>query len=98
MLRTNYSKWVKEINRQRQEVKEAILTLSNLESWNRISIKLTKLQKQGKITEFHGRVRDLGVIDDKYDIAVSTTCPHLNNLVVATVEGEHNCLYFIKKE
>lgn len=60
-------------------------------------VELTKLQKQGKITGFHGRLGDLGVIDDKYDVAVSTACPRLNDLVVETVECGQYCLDFIKK-
>lgn len=33
-----------------------------------------------------GRLGDLGTIDDKYDVAVSTACGALNNIVCDTIE------------
>lgn len=40
---------------------------------------------------------DLGVIPDKYDAAVTTACPALNNLVVDTVEQGQACLEVLRK-
>lgn len=85
------------INTQRQQTQEARATLSNVENRSKILIELTKLQQSGKISGFYGRLGDLGVIDDKYDIAVSTACPRLNDLVVEKVECGQYCLDFIKK-
>lgn len=85
------------INTQHQQAQEARSTLLNVENRSKILIELTKLQQSGKISGFHGRLGDLGVIDDKYDTAVSTACPRLNDLVVETVECGQYCLDFIKK-
>jgi structural maintenance of chromosome 4 len=41
-------------------------------------------------------VGDLGVIDEKYDVAV-TTCSALNNLVVDTVEQGQACIEHLRK-
>jgi structural maintenance of chromosome 4 len=40
---------------------------------------------------------DLGVIDDKYDVAVTTACGALNNLVVDTVEQGQACIEVLRK-
>lgn len=44
-----------------------------------------------------GRLGDLGVIDDKYDVAVTTACGALNNLVVDTVEQGQACIEHLRK-
>lgn len=40
---------------------------------------------------------NLGVIDDKYDIAISTACPALDNIVVETVEAAQACIEYLRK-
>lgn len=40
---------------------------------------------------------DLGVIDDKYDVAITTACGALNNLVVDTVEQGQACIEVLRK-
>ena len=40
---------------------------------------------------------DLGVMDDKYDIAISTACPALNNIVVDSVEVGQTCIEHLKR-
>ena len=44
-----------------------------------------------------GRLGDLGVIDDKYDVAVTTACGALNNLVVDAVEQGQACSEHLRK-
>ena len=44
----------------------------------------------------HGRLGDLGRIDDKYDVAVTTACGSLNNLIVDTTEGGQQCLEYLR--
>lgn len=44
----------------------------------------------------HGRLGDLGRIEDKYDVAVTTACGALNWLVVETTEGGQKCLDFLR--
>ncbi|KAJ9127696.1 condensin complex subunit Cut3 [Naganishia onofrii] len=45
----------------------------------------------------NGRLGDLGVIDDKYDVAVTTACGALNNLVVDTVEQGQACIEHLRR-
>ena len=40
---------------------------------------------------------DLGAIDDKYDIAISTACGALDNIVCDTIETAQNCVNFLKR-
>ena len=44
-----------------------------------------------------GRLGDLATIDDKYDVAISTACGTLDNIVVETAEGAQKCLTFLRK-
>lgn len=40
---------------------------------------------------------DLGAIDQKYDVAVSTACGPLDNIVVDTVDTGQKCIEFLKR-
>lgn len=40
---------------------------------------------------------DLGAIDEKYDIAISTACGPLDNIVVDTMETAMKCVEFLRK-
>lgn len=40
----------------------------------------------------------LGTIADKYDVAISTACPALNNMVVDTVEQGQACIEYLRKQ
>lgn len=51
-----------------------------------------------KLTIFKGRLGSLGTIPDKYDVAVSTACGALNNLVVDTVEQGQSCIEYLRKQ
>jgi len=39
----------------------------------------------------------LGTIDAKYDVAISTACPQLDNMVVDTVEAGQQCIEYLRK-
>lgn len=39
----------------------------------------------------------MGVIDDKYDVAISTACPALENIVVDNVETGQKCIEYLRK-
>ncbi|PWZ00072.1 hypothetical protein BCV70DRAFT_200239 [Testicularia cyperi] len=58
---------------------------------------LTRQAELGMIRGFHGRLGNLGVIDDKYDVAISTACPGLNNIVVDSVECGQACIEHLRK-
>lgn len=58
---------------------------------------LTRQAELGMIKGFHGRLGSLGVIDDKYDVAISTACPGLDSIVVDTVECGQICIEHLRK-
>lgn len=40
----------------------------------------------------------MGAIDEKYDVAISTTCGALDNILVDTVETAQLAIQFLKRE
>ena len=52
----------------------------------------------GAVAGFHGRLGDLGTIDPKYDVAVSTAAPGLNNLIIDTEREATKCIALMKKK
>ena len=99
------------VSSSRSKTDEAKSSLAADKSENAVLASLNKLKTQGRIKGFHvsynlmflgladykGRLGDLGVIDDKYDIAVTTACSALNNLVVDTVEQGQACIEHLRK-
>lgn len=58
---------------------------------------LMKQKKDGKIPGILGRLGDLGAIDGKFDVAISTCCSRLDNILVDTVETAQMCIEYLKK-
>lgn len=81
----------------RQKAIEIRSTYSATENNNKVLSALLRLQKSGRLNGFHGRLGDLAVIDPKYDVAISTACPRLNDLVVDTVESGQQCIEYLRK-
>ncbi|KZT08792.1 RecF/RecN/SMC protein [Laetiporus sulphureus 93-53] len=82
----------------RQKVDEAKASQAASTSQNKVLDSLTRLKNAGRISGFHGRLGSLGTIPDKYDVAVSTACGALNNLVVDTVEQGQACIEYLRKQ
>ena len=81
----------------RQKADEAKASLSNSQSQGNVLSGLMRLKESGRIEGFHGRLGNLGTIDQKYDVAISTACPSLENLVVDTVEVGQQCIGYLRK-
>lgn len=81
----------------RQKTQDSVSSLSNFQNKNKVLSSLLRLAKSGRIDGFHGRLGDLGIIDDVYDIAISTACPGLDSMVVDTVETAQACVDYLKK-
>ena len=41
---------------------------------------------------------DLGTIDEKYDVAISTACGALDNIIVDTMDTAVKCVDFLRKQ
>ena len=81
----------------RQKADEARASLSSTQSQGDVLKGLNRLKESGRIEGFHGRLGNLGTIDQKYDVAISTACPSLDNLVVDSVEVGQQCIDYLRK-
>ena len=81
----------------RQKADEARASLSNSQSQGNVLNGLMRLKESGRIEGFHGRLGDLGTIDEKYDVAITTACGALDNLVVDSVEVGQQCIDYLRK-
>ena len=52
---------------------------------------LMEAKKSGKIAGIYGRLGDLGSIDAKYDVAISTACGALNHILVENTAVAQRC-------
>ncbi|XP_043503059.1 structural maintenance of chromosomes protein 4 isoform X1 [Polistes fuscatus] len=77
------------------EEKKSAMQASN--SRNKILTSLMKEKMEGRIPGIFGRLGDLGAIDAKYDVAVSTACGPLDNIVVDTVSTAQACITFLRQ-
>lgn len=76
---------------------EANETLRQSNSGNAVLTALMKEAVSGRIKGVYGRLGDLGIIDSKYDIAISTACSSLNFIVVDTTTTGQKCVEFLRK-
>lgn len=81
----------------RQKADEARASLSSSQSQGNVLNGLMRLKESGRIEGFHGRLGNLGTIDQKYDVAISTACPSLENMVVDSVEVGQQCIDYLRK-
>ncbi len=81
----------------RQKADEARSSLSATQTQGNVLTGLMRLKESGRIDGFHGRLGNLGAIDSQYDVAISTACPSLDNLVVDSVEVGQQCIDYLRK-
>lgn len=81
----------------RQKADEARSSLAATQTQGNVLTGLMRLKDSGRIHGFHGRLGNLGAIDSKYDVAISTACPSLENMVVDSVEVGQQCIEYLRK-
>ena len=93
----------KKATEKQRDVQVKMLKLSEFKNSNqefkikhKITSELIKAQKEGKIQGLFGRLGDLGAIDQKYDIAISTACNQLDFLVVDNTQNARNILNYLR--
>lgn len=82
----------------RERVNYARSHVSSAETQNKVLAGLQSLKSTGRVAGFHGRLGDLGTIDDKYDVAVSTGGGSLSDFVVDSVEDAQACIDYLRKQ
>ncbi|KAL2816803.1 RecF/RecN/SMC [Aspergillus cavernicola] len=83
------------VSSARQKAEEARASVANTQNRGSVLTGLMRLKESGRIEGFHGRLGNLGTIDEKYDVAISTASPALENMVVDTVENNLGRANFI---
>ncbi|KAL4881066.1 RecF/RecN/SMC [Aspergillus karnatakaensis] len=85
------------VSSARQKAEEARASVANTQNRGSVLTGLMRLKESGRIEGFHGRLGNLGTIDEKFDVAISTACPALENMVVDTVEVGQQCIDYLRK-
>ncbi|KAH0624117.1 hypothetical protein JD844_007511 [Phrynosoma platyrhinos] len=82
----------------RQKVEEARSSLAANKSRGKVLEALMQQKKSGNIPGIFGRLGDLGAIDEKYDVAISSSCGALDHIVVDTIDTAQECVNFLKRQ
>ena len=77
---------LRDISEIQTRLQESQSTASEQHQKNHILNELMKAQQKRELSGIHGRLGDLGIIDEKYDIAITSCCPSLDSIVVAKIE------------
>lgn len=96
-VKTKESSASEQLSILRSSLEEKRSSMSANRSRNRTLDFLYKMKEDGKLPGIYGRLGDLGAIDAKYDVAVSTACGPLDNIVVDTVETGKDCVAALKQ-
>ena len=80
------------------QIQEKTTSMQQMRSNNRVLDYLMKKKIDGKLPGVMGRLGDLGGIDRKYDVAISTCCGRLDNIVVDTVDTAEQCIEALKRD
>ncbi|KAI9480807.1 MAG: hypothetical protein EXX96DRAFT_564197 [Benjaminiella poitrasii] len=86
-----------DMNNARQKADEARASMQQSQSRGKVLDSILRMRDTGRIEGIYDRLGSLGVIDDRYDVAISTACPALDNIVVETVEAAQACIEYLRK-
>ncbi|XP_073255953.1 structural maintenance of chromosomes protein 4-like [Porites lutea] len=86
-----------ELRSMRTKVEEARSSFQSSRRSGKILEALMRQKESGKIKGIFGRLGDLGAIDDKYDVAISTACGPLDNIVCDSIDTAQKCITFLKQ-
>lgn len=86
-----------QLRSQRYLLEEKRSAMQSSRSNNRVVDFLMEQKRNGNIPGVFGRLGDLGGIDAKYDIAISTACGPLDNIVVDCIDTAQACIESLRK-
>jgi len=80
------------------QVKISEIRQSNSENTQRNANldKLMRAQEQGILSGIYGRLGNLGSIESEYDVAITTSCSHLNSVVVEKIDNATKAVEFLR--
>ena len=97
LMKLKLDKMKHHITKAKNKYHDSAQAFQSKQNQSSVLAALTKLGKSGRIEGFYGKLGDLGTIDEKYDIAVSTAAPGLDSMVVETVETAQACIDYLRK-
>ncbi|XP_075232344.1 structural maintenance of chromosomes 4-like protein gluon [Lycorma delicatula] len=86
------------VQKHRLSMDEVRNSMQANKSRNQVLDYLMNKKQIGELPGIFGRLGDLGAIDEKYDVAVSTACSPLDNIVVDVVETGKCCVEALKRD
>lgn len=92
------SELIAEVTNLRAITEEKTTTMNQAKHNSKIVEYLLRKKLSGEIPGILGRLGDLGGIDKKYDIAISTCCARLDNILVDTVSTAQACIDALKRD
>lgn len=95
--RARETELVDRINTLQREIQASRNEMSSNNSNNAALTGLMNEKRNGNIEGIFGRLGDLGGIDPHYDVAISTCCSQLENVVVDNVTTAQKCIDFLKR-
>uniref|UniRef100_A0A2K5HN33 Structural maintenance of chromosomes protein n=1 Tax=Colobus angolensis palliatus TaxID=336983 RepID=A0A2K5HN33_COLAP len=81
-----------------QKVEEAKSSLAMNRSRGKVLDAIIQEKKSGRIPGIYGRLGDLGAIDEKYDVAISSCCHALDYIAVDSIDTAQECVNFLKRQ
>lgn len=84
------------LRKVRTKLEENRSNMQTAKSNNRVLNAIMAEKRRGRLPGVLGRLGDLGGIDQKYDVAISTCCGRLDNIVVEDVATAQQCIQFLK--
>ncbi|XP_057957164.1 structural maintenance of chromosomes protein 4 isoform X2 [Malania oleifera] len=82
----------------RQKVAELLSVMESEKSQGSVLKAILQAKESNQIEGIYGRMGDLGAIDAKYDVAVSTACPGLDYIVVETTGAAQSCVELLRRK
>ncbi|KAL3622702.1 Structural maintenance of chromosomes protein 4 [Castilleja foliolosa] len=82
----------------RQKVVELSSTMESEKNQGSLLKAILQAKEANLIPGIYGRLGDLGAIDAKYDIAISTACPGLDQIVVESTAAAQACIELIRSQ
>jgi structural maintenance of chromosome 4 len=82
---------------KRTALADAQARLGAQHSESKVWAGLNRAKQQGMLPGIHGRLGDLATIADEFNVAISTACPALNNVVVDTIDTAQKCIRLLRK-
>ncbi|PSS30465.1 Structural maintenance of chromosomes protein [Actinidia chinensis var. chinensis] len=82
----------------RQKVSELLSVMEAEKSQGSVLKAILHAKEMSDIKGIYGRMGDLGAIDAKYDVAISTACPGLDYIVVETTSAAQACVELLRRK